>query len=84
MLYNYHTHTRFCGHAQGETRTYVEKAIAHGIQTLGFSDHAPYAFPDDRPIKGMRMRCDEIGDYARRIRDLQKEYAADIRIFARL
>lgn len=80
MLYNYHTHTRFCGHAQGETRAYVEKAIAHDIQTLGFSDHAPYAFPDDRPIKGMRMRCDEIGDYARRIRDLQKEYAADIRI----
>ena len=46
MDYNLHTHTKRCGHASGEDEEYVLAAIDAGIKTLGFSDHAPYLFPD--------------------------------------
>ena len=46
MIANYHTHTYRCGHAVGEDREYVEKAIERGLQVLGFSDHVPMPFPD--------------------------------------
>ena len=46
MKYNYHTHTVRCHHATGEDREYVETAISAGIKKMGFSDHAPFRFPD--------------------------------------
>ena len=79
MLYNYHTHTKRCNHADGEDREYVEKAIQAGMKTLGFSDHAPYVFPDGY-YSTFRMRVDELHDYADSVKRLQKEYANDIRI----
>ncbi len=80
MLHNLHTHTTRCNHAQGEEREYVEHAIKAGMKTLGFSDHAPYLFPDKTYSSTHRMATDEIFDYAASIRALQKEYASDIRI----
>ena len=41
MLVDYHCHTRLCKHAVGEVPQYVERAIARGIDELGFSDHMP-------------------------------------------
>ncbi|MBQ7368242.1 MAG: histidinol-phosphatase [Clostridia bacterium] len=79
MLYNYHTHTARCNHALGNDREYVEQAIAGGMKTLGFSDHAPYLFPDNTPSLH-RMRTDELFAYAVSIRALAKEYEKDIRI----
>lgn len=38
---NYHTHTVLCGHAVGDIKDYIDKAIALGYETLGFSEHAP-------------------------------------------
>ncbi len=38
---NYHTHTRYCGHAKGEVEDYVKQAVKLNMQELGFSDHAP-------------------------------------------
>ena len=46
MLHNYHSHTFRNHHAVGTEREYIEAAIAGGYQTLGFSEHAPYQFPD--------------------------------------
>jgi histidinol-phosphatase (PHP family) len=80
MLHNLHTHTTRCNHAQGSDREYVETAIQAGMKTLGFSDHAPYLFPDKAYSSAHRMATDEIFDYAASIRALQKEYASDIRI----
>ena len=79
MLYNYHTHTKRCNHAVGEDREYVEAAIKGGIKTLGFADHAPYVFPDNRP-SWFRMRTDELFEYAESVRALAKEYEKDIRV----
>ncbi len=79
MLHNYHTHTARCNHALGTDKEYVENAIAGGMKTLGFSDHAPYLFPDYTPSMH-RMRTDELFSYADSIRSLAKEYEKDIRI----
>ena len=80
MLFNYHTHTKRCKHADGEDREYVENAIKGGIKVLGFSDHAPYRFPNTDHESGFRMYLDELHDYADSVRALAKEYAKDIRI----
>lgn len=81
MIYNYHTHTKRCNHAVGEDREYVEAAIQAGIKILGFSDHAPYDFPEE--IQGyspFRMKREEGEEYVASVRALAKEYANDIRI----
>ena len=79
MLFNYHTHTARCGHAEGEDREYIEKAIEAGIKTLGFADHAPYPFPNGH-VSYHRMSADALFEYAESIRALAKEYQKDIRI----
>lgn len=80
LTFNYHTHTKRCNHAVGTEREYVEFAIEHGIETLGFSDHAPYNFPFTDYYSGFRMRREELTEYAETVRALAKEYASDIRI----
>lgn len=79
MLFNYHTHTKLCNHASGENREYVEAAIARGLKTLGFSDHAPYLFPNGYQ-SSYRMKTEQIYEYAESVRSLAKEYRNDIRI----
>jgi len=36
---NYHSHTKRCGHAEGEDEEYVLSAIENGYRIYGFSDH---------------------------------------------
>ena len=79
MKFNYHTHTTRCNHARGTDREYVEKAIASGLKTLGFSDHAPLNYTH-APIHYMRMRANQLEDYANSVNSLKKEYEKDIRI----
>ena len=79
MVYNYHTHTARCGHANGNDREYVESAIKAGIKTLGFSDHAPYLFPNGYR-SSFRMACDKLHEYADSVRALKKEFVSDIDI----
>lgn len=80
MLYNYHTHTKRCKHADGKDKKYVEEAIKGGLKILGFSDHAPYLFPNTDYYSTYRMEVDELHEYAHSIRALAKEYEKDIRI----
>jgi len=86
MKRNYHTHTSRCGHASGEDREYVEKAIEHGFTELGFSEHAPMPFPDDIPsdnlnrLLAMRMKLHETDGYFRSLLSLREEYKNDIKI----
>ncbi len=79
MIANYHTHTPRCKHAQGSEEAYVRCAIEAGIQTLGFSDHTPYPFPDGY-ISGFRMGVKELPGYANAVRAVQKQFAAQIDI----
>jgi histidinol-phosphatase (PHP family) len=60
MKHNYHTHTTRCNHAEGEDREYIENAIKGGMETLGFSDHAPYLFPNTDYYSAFRMQIEEL------------------------
>ncbi len=68
-----HTHTPRCKHAWGEERKYIEYAIAGGLTTLGFADHAPYEFPPPY-VSGFRMRLSDADDYFETLLALREEY----------
>ena len=79
MFANYHTHTALCRHAQGTKREYVEMAIARGMKVLGFSDHAPYIFPEEY-YSNFRMFPEWVEGYFQELSDLKKEYEGEITI----
>jgi histidinol-phosphatase (PHP family) len=80
MIANYHSHTWRCNHAEDTEREYVEAAVARGIKTLGFADHAPYFFDGDY-YSGFRMKREQYRDYADTLKALRQEYADRIDIF---
>lgn len=80
MYGNYHTHTTRCGHAQGDPKEYVERAIRRGFKELGFSEHVPYPFPDGYE-SGYRLKFAELDQYCEDVLNLRREYRNDIRIF---
>ena len=73
MNYNYHTHTTRCGHASGTEREYIERAIANGIEYMGFSDHATFVFPDGFESR-YRVPLAKAPDYFATISALREEY----------
>ena len=86
MTVNYHTHTYRCGHAVGNEREYVEKAIELGFSELGFSEHAPMPFPDNllpenlERLLSMRLKTEEAEEHFSTLVDLREEYKNDIKI----
>lgn len=77
MLFNYHTHTKRCGHAVGEDEDYVLAAIKGGYKTLGFSDHGPYL---NKEGDGVHIPFSLIDDYINSINNLKIKYKNDIDI----
>lgn len=71
MRLDYHMHTPLCKHAVGEPEAYVERALALGLDEIGFSDHGPMP-PDYDP--NFRMGLGELPGYVERIRSLQSKY----------
>lgn len=78
---NFHTHTSRCKHATGTPRDYCLAALEHGLDTLGFSDHAP--FPDKR-WDTVRMAYAELPQYVADVRACQEEFAGRIEVYAGL
>ena len=76
--YNYHTHTKRCGHASGEDEEYVLAAIKVGIKELGFSDHIFYPGLSQKPI---RQDGSDFDDYVNSISNLREKYKDKIKIF---
>lgn len=77
QTFNYHTHTKRCGHANGTDEQYVRAAIMAGFQELGFSEHM--AYPSiDKP--GERMLLQDIDSYLTSMEALKKKYASKIKI----
>lgn len=81
MNYNLHTHTKRCGHATGEDEEYVSFAIEGGVELLGFSDHAPFLFPDGKQQQHC-VQVEATEDYFGSLGSLRKKYRdrIDIRI----
>ena len=71
QTFNYHTHTKRCGHASGTDEDYVKAAIQAGYSILGFSDHAPYK---NVPLDWARMSYDKLFDYIQSVNRLKEEY----------
>ncbi len=79
MICNYHTHTFRCGHANGTEREYIEKAIAEGLTTIGFSDHVPMPFPDGFQSH-FRCPIEKLEDYVTTLLAIREEYKGRINI----
>ena len=79
MLANYHTHTARCAHATGADEEYILKAIAEGVKILGFSDHAPYIYPDGY-VSYYKMEPSGAAEYFATLNTLRDKYADKIEI----
>ena len=79
MKFNLHTHTTRCHHAQGADEEFVLKAIKRGYDLIGFSDHAPYIFPEGHE-SNFRMEIEAAQDYVDSINFLKMKYADQIEI----
>ncbi len=83
MIADYHIHTGFCPHAEGEPREYVERAIELGMPEMGFADHLPF-LGGWEPLFDLTddwaMGLDELDGYVTAVLELAREYTADVRI----
>lgn len=83
MIANYHTHTFRCGHAVGHERDYIEQALKSGLGILGFSDHTPQDYFDcDSWQSRIRMKPEELPEYAASLHSLAGEYRDRLQILA--
>lgn len=71
LLTDYHVHTKRCGHATGEIRSYVDRAIALGLKEICFTDHLPLLHTIDRTLT---MSWDDFPFYMADIDLMRQEY----------
>ena len=79
MIYNYHTHTTKCRHATGSDEEYITCAIEAGIKYLGFSDHAPFIFPDGFE-NHYRVQMSDAESYVTDLKNLKEKHKNQIQI----
>lgn len=79
MKHNFHTHTFRCKHAAGADEDYVQAALENGFDTLGFSDHVPWAFATDY-VSHCRMLPTQWADYKQSVLALREKYQGQIAI----
>jgi histidinol-phosphatase (PHP family) len=70
-MIDYHIHTFFCGHAVGEPKSYVEKAIELGCKEMGFADHFPLLKNWESDLT---MLEEELPVYVEMVRKLDEKY----------
>jgi histidinol-phosphatase (PHP family) len=68
---DYHTHTPLCRHASGEPAEYAARAVALGLEEIGFSDHSPMQRDD---FDNWRMRLDQLDEYVEKVRRAQRDF----------
>ena len=85
---NYHTHCKYCHHAQGEVEDYVIHAIKHNFEELGMSDHAPVIdnlcelYGDEYAYFASNMEHDKIDIYLKDIELCKEKYKDQIKIYS--
>ncbi len=75
MLVDYHNHTPFCCHAEGDPAQYVERAIALGIAEIGFAEHSPWMI--QKPDEKLAPTDAEFQQFVGQIQALQRQYNHD-------
>ena len=68
---DYHMHTPLCRHASGEPAEYAARALALGLEEIGFSDHSPMQRDD---FDNWRMRLDQLDEYVEKVRRAQRDF----------
>lgn len=71
FLHNYHSHTKRCGHAEGEDEEYIQAAIENGFKTIGFSDHVILPGVVQNRMRGT---YDMLEDYIQSVTSLKEKY----------
>lgn len=79
MLFNLHTHSNFCDHATGDVEEYIKVAVQNGFSELGFSEHAPFTFPDGHQSH-YRLPVERAEEYVETLRALREKYKNQIKI----
>lgn len=79
MIYNYHTHTWRCSHAEGKEEDYIKTAVKNGIKYMGFSDHFPFSYPDGFEAS-FRVPVAEAEYYVLDLLNLREKYKKEIDI----
>lgn len=75
---NYHSHTKRCGHAEGEDEEFVLSAIKNGFEVYGFSDHIMLPNREQNRMRGSYEK--DFDDYVSSIRSLEEKYKNQIEI----
>ena len=68
---DYHMHTPLCRHAVGEPTEYAARAVAIGLEEIGFTDHSPMRRDD---FDNWRMRADQLDDYVERVQRARRDH----------
>ena len=73
--FNYHTHTRRCGHADNNMsdEDFVKEFIKKGFMKIAFTDHCPEKEEIDHRTN-MRMKYNEKNEYLDSIKSLKEKY----------
>ncbi|HEY6928099.1 MAG TPA: histidinol-phosphatase HisJ family protein [Thermoanaerobaculia bacterium] len=78
-LPDYHIHTFRCGHAGGDSRDFVRKAIDGGLSEMAFTDHIPlYFLPERERDPKLAMREDQFDGYLEEVEALRREFRSSI------
>lgn len=74
-LVDYHIHTARCGHATGSMQEYVERALALGLNEIGFSDHLHlYFLPEKKRDPSLAMAEEELPEYVASVLELRDRF----------
>ena len=80
-MFDYHIHTKHCGHATGDLEDYVKYAIKIGFDEIGFSGHTPFEYLPDNgsiPREKYGMSESKLEWYFSEITNLQNKYSGQI------
>ncbi|RFU66690.1 histidinol-phosphatase [Peribacillus glennii] len=81
LRFDFHTHHQRCGHARGNIRDYIEKAIDNGLDMIGIADHTPYfSSEEDQPYPHIAMGKSQFAEYVSEVLQLKEEYKGKIEV----
>lgn len=76
MIANYHTHTRWCRHGEGEIEDVIRAAMEAGLEEIAISEHVPHRDNADH----FRLQWEEFEDFNRELDQKILEYKGRIKV----
>ena len=76
MIANYHTHTRWCRHAEGEIEDYIQEALRKGLKAVAITEHVPH----EQNFDPRRMQWEEFPAFNAELDSLIRKYEGKIHV----